>query len=418
MGGFSELVKNFDKTRDYIRDFFIYGFKVRGDFEKKSLRTYDDEKRRVESWLGDYMKYDNSVRGKKVSIAVDSGSISENPLYQAYYSKSFTTNDIKLHFFITDVLHNGESLTLNEIADRIGEDYGEIFEVQTIRNKLREYTEEGIILTIKKGKTAYFRLSEDTIKDFLDSFDGLTEAVEFFSETSRFGIIGNSILKSAGLKNELFVIKHNYIVHTLEDIVIPDILSAIEQKRYISAESFRKKNDENLNNVIPMQIFTSVQTGRRYLAGYITVRKRFTALRLDFIKKVTAGAVCDRYDSIYDRFMYEKNYCFGVSFGSWEKCPEPETLIIDFIIDEKTESFVTDRLEREKRNGVLEKKGVNSFRLTFRTYDSYEVLQWARTFTGRITSVRGDNTSAIKRFYNDVFRMNNLYKDDENENIS
>ncbi len=418
MGGFSELVKNFDKTRDYIRDFFIYGFKVRGDFEKKSLRTYDDEKRRVESWMGDYMKYDNSVRGKKVSIAVDSGNISENPIYQAYYSKSFTANDIKLHFFIMDVLYNGESLTLNQIADRISEDYEEIFEVQTIRNKLREYTKEGIIITDKKGKTAYFRLSEDITEDFFDRFDGLTEAVEFFSETSKFGIIGNSILKSAGLKNELFVIKHNYIVHTLEDIIIPDILSAIEQKKYISAVSFRSKDDKNMNNIIPMQIFTSVQTGRRYLASYIPVRQRFTALRLDFIKSVASGTVCDCYDSIYDRFLYERRYCFGASFGSWANAPELENVIIDFRIDEETEGFVIDRLEREKRNGILEKTGKNSFRLTVRTYDSYEVLQWVRTFTGRILSVKGDNTSAVKRFYNDINQMHNLYKDNQYDDIS
>lgn len=418
MGGFSELVKNFDKTRDYIRDFFIYGFKVRGDFEKKSLRTYDDEKRRVESWLGDCMKYDNSVRGKKVSIAVDSGSISENPLYQAYYSKSFTANDIKLHFFITDVLYNGESLTLNEIADKINENYGEIFEVQTIRNKLKEYVKEGIILTVKQGKTSYFRLSEDTTENFLNSFDGLSDAVKFFSETNRFGVIGNSILKSTGLKNDLFVIKHNYIVHTLEDIIITDILDAIEQKRYISAESFRNTDDENLNNIIPMQIFISVQTGRRYLAGYITTRQRFTSLRLDFIKKIKSGSVCNYYDTIYDKFMYEKNYCFGVSFGSWKKPSEPETVIIDFRIDEKKESFVTDRLKREKRNGILEKTGENSFRLTVRAFDSYEILQWVRTFTGRITSIRGDNSGAINRFYSDIRRMHNLYRDNKYDNIS
>ena len=47
MAGFSELIKSFEKTRDYIRDFFIYGFKVRGDFARMSGRTYDDEKRRA-----------------------------------------------------------------------------------------------------------------------------------------------------------------------------------------------------------------------------------------------------------------------------------------------------------------------------------------------------------------------------------
>lgn len=416
MSSFSELVKNFDKTRNYIRDFFIYGFKVRGDFEQKSLRTYDDEKRRVESWLGDYIKYDSSLRGRKVSISVDSESVSENPLYQAYYSKSFTANDIKLHFFITDVLCNGENLTLNEIADRIDMNYGEIFDVQTIRNKLREYVKEGIMLTEKKGRTAYFRLSKDTVEDFLNSFEGLSDAVKFFSETHKFGIVGNSILKSAGLKNDLFVIKHNYIVHTLEDITIPDILDAIENKKYISVASFHDKGDRN--NIVPMQIFTSVQTGRRYLVVYVSVRGHFTSLRLDFIKSVTVGSTCNDYDSIYDKFLYNKNYCFGVSFGSWKKPDSIETVIIDFRIDEKTEEFVIDRLQREKRNGTIEKIGHNLFRLKIKTLDTYEVMQWIRTFTGRIVSVKGDNTSAINRFYEDIRHMHILYKDNENDNIS
>lgn len=418
MSGFSELVKNFDKTRNYIRDFFIYGFKVRGDFEQKSLRTYDDEKRRVESWLDKYIKYDNSLRGKQVSIVVDSGSISENPLYQAYYSKSFTTNDIKLHFFIIDVLRNGEDLTLNEIAGRIDENYNEIFDIQTIRNKLKEYVKEGIILTSRKGRTAYFRLSGDTAEDFFDSFDGLSDAVKFFSETHKFGVVGNSILKSAGLENDLFVIKHNYIVHTLEDIIIPDIIEAVENKKYISVVPFSEHKGRGMNNIVPMQIFTSVQTGRRYLVAYVAERRHFTSLRLDFIKKVSTGNICNEYDRIYDRFIYERNYCFGVSFGSWGKPQSVETVVIDFRIDEKTEKFVIDRLEREKRNGVIEKTGNNSFRLTIKTSDTYEVMQWVRTFTGRIVSVKGDNIPAINRFYEDIRHMKKLYEDNENDNIS
>ena len=220
MSGFSELIKNFDKTRDYERDFFIYGFKVRNDFDRKSSRTYDDEKRRVESWLQDYLRYDNTVRGKHIAISVDSGLISENPLYKAYYSKSFTDNDIKLHFLIIDILFGGESLTLKEIVSRLDEVFGEIFEEQTVRNKLKEYVEEGILISEKKGKTAYFRLSDDRIKAFLDEYDGLSDAVKFFSATQEFGIIGDSIMKAESIENDLFLMKHNYIVHTLEDIVL------------------------------------------------------------------------------------------------------------------------------------------------------------------------------------------------------
>lgn len=230
MSGFSELIKNFDKTRDYVRDFFIYGFKMRNDFERKSSRTYDDEKRRVESWLGNYVRYDDSQRGRQMSITVDSGHIAENPLYQAYYSKSFTDNDIKLHFLIIDILFNGECLSLKELVNRLNDDYGQFFDEQTVRNKLKEYVKEGILLTEKRGKTAYFSLSTDRAVEYINEFHGLDDALKFFSETGEFSVVGNSILKSAEIKNDLFYIKHNFIVHTLEDSILPEIITAMEQK--------------------------------------------------------------------------------------------------------------------------------------------------------------------------------------------
>ena len=53
---YSELVKNFNRIRDYMREFYVYGFKSREKYTRKSARSYDDEKRRLESWLGNYMK--------------------------------------------------------------------------------------------------------------------------------------------------------------------------------------------------------------------------------------------------------------------------------------------------------------------------------------------------------------------------
>lgn len=49
---YNELVKNFNRIRDYMREFYIYGFKSRDEYTKKSARSYDDERRRLESWLG------------------------------------------------------------------------------------------------------------------------------------------------------------------------------------------------------------------------------------------------------------------------------------------------------------------------------------------------------------------------------
>lgn len=62
MSEYSELVKRFDKVRDYVRDFYIYGFKTREDFQLKSSRTYDNERRRIESWFSDYISSDYKDR--------------------------------------------------------------------------------------------------------------------------------------------------------------------------------------------------------------------------------------------------------------------------------------------------------------------------------------------------------------------
>ena len=423
MAGFSELIKNFDKTRDYVRDFFIYGCKLRSDFDRKSVRTYGDEKRRVESWIGDYMKYDDSVRGRSVSISVDSGHIHENPLYNAYYSRSFTDNDIRLHFLITDILQDGNSRTLKDITDTLNEEYEQLFDEQTVRNKLKEYTEEGIVISGKQGKTLYYSLSHDYADDFIKEFRGLDDALRFFSETQDLGIIGNSILKMTGIKNDLFYIKHNYIIHTLEDILLPEILAAIDEKRSISFRTFsaRKPKDSDPlgteNRVMPMQVLVSVQTGRRYLAAYIPALKRFSSFRLDYMKTVKKGDICENYDIVKEKFESNMPHCFGVSFGMRRETGTVTPMKMTFYADEEKEQYIIDRLEREKRCCKLERTGKDLYTLTADVFDPNELMHWAKTFIGRIVRIEGGADSVRERFFADIARMNRMYGGDEDEHI-
>ena len=106
MSSYSELIKNFEKIRAYMRDFYVYGFKSRDDFQKKSARSYDDERRRIESWLGDYMSFVRTPEGKNIFISIDSRTIRHNPLYNAWKAKSFTDGDVTLHFIIFDMTIN------------------------------------------------------------------------------------------------------------------------------------------------------------------------------------------------------------------------------------------------------------------------------------------------------------------------
>ncbi len=93
---YSEPIENFDKIRDYMREFYVYGFKSRGEFPAKSTRSYDDERRRMESRLGDYMKFRQTPDGKNVFISIDSRVSRHNPLFKAWKARSFTDGDAGL----------------------------------------------------------------------------------------------------------------------------------------------------------------------------------------------------------------------------------------------------------------------------------------------------------------------------------
>ncbi|SEL19303.1 WYL domain-containing protein [Ruminococcus albus] len=413
MAGFSELIKNFEKARDYLRDFYICGYKVRGDFNKKSSRTYDDEKRRAESWLGEYLRYDDLSRGRQVSISLDSSRISENPLYQAFYTRSFTDNDIRLHFLLLDILIDGESYTINELCTMIEEMSGYLPEEQTLRLKLKEYTEEGIVISEKHGKKLYYRLCSDTAADWLDS-DGIRDAVRFFSQTQEFGLIGNTILKSAELKNELFYMKHYYIVHTLEDEVILSIVEAMDNHQLLEIEIFSRNGNGGVKTVLPMQILSSLQTGRRFLAVYIPSEDRFTSFRLDLMPMPKTAGRFDKYDDIRARYEKLVTRCFGVSMDN-AKAAEP--LRITFAVDESTEYFIIDRLEREKRCGVLKKTGDGEFTLTLNLCDPNEAMKWVKTFIGRIIKIEGGTEFLRKRFADDIDRMYAIYGGEDDQDL-
>ena len=69
---FNELIKNFDNIRQLMRDFYVFGFKSRADFADKSARSYDNERRRIESWLCEYMYFRQNAGGKNCFISMDS----------------------------------------------------------------------------------------------------------------------------------------------------------------------------------------------------------------------------------------------------------------------------------------------------------------------------------------------------------
>lgn len=95
---YTELIKNFDRIRDYMREFYVYGFRNREEYEKKSTHTYDNERRRIESYLDDYMCFCQTSAGKHVFLSIDSRSCARNPLYRALKAKGLLTERLRCIF--------------------------------------------------------------------------------------------------------------------------------------------------------------------------------------------------------------------------------------------------------------------------------------------------------------------------------
>jgi len=404
---FSELIKNFAKTRSYVRDFYIYGFKSRGDFTAKSARTYDDERRRVESWLAPYVRWESDKKGKRVYVSLDTASTGSNPLYNAWKAKSFTDNDITLHFAILSALAGGTK-TVAGLTDAVCNLTGVFFEVQTVRLKANEYVKEGLLVKESRKKTDYYAVSALTIPSMPVEREKLLDAIRYFQETAPFGVIGSTILdQEQAPVNDTFAFKHHYIVHTLEDGVLLELLLAMQEKRRVSFVQQSTRFGKEMTQLgVPLQIFVSVQSGRRYVCLYIESTRRFHNYRLDFIKKVDNLTVHPDYDELRHMLDNAKTLCWGVSFGITER---KQTIHMTLFIDEQTEGYILERLRREGRGGEITHVGKDTWLYTNELYDVVEMMAWVKSFTGRIVALESTNREAVAFFERDMARMAAMY---------
>lgn len=404
---FSELIKNFDKLRDYMRDFYVYGFKTRSDFSRKSTRTYDNERRRIESYLGSYIRWEYGKNGKRMSLSVDSAKIPQNPFYRAYQSKSFTGNDILLHFFLLDLLEDLPCVTAGQAADALSLRYGELFDVQTVRGKLREYADMGLLKIQKQGRTVAYRKSGLSFSTLFPQAEDARDFLAFFGECAPFAVAGSYLSGRAKLLNTRLLFKHHFLVHTLEDTVLLPLMEAMREERLVQVTNFSGRSGTQSNVVgLPIAILVSVRTGRRYLVLYGEKRRRFHSFRLDSIKAVKLLGVCGDAQAL----LHEGESCIACTWGaSLPARQKTERFAMTLAVDEERERYILERLEREGRGGRIEQVGPGRYRFSVDVTDSGELLAWVKTFTGRILSVEGDNQAVVSRFYRDMRRMEKMY---------
>lgn len=407
MSSYSELIKNFERIRSYMREFYVYGFRSRSEFSDKSLRSYDDERRRIESWMGEHMSFVRGKDGKNIFLSIDSREISHNPLYKAWKTKSFTDKDITLHFILFDILCTPDvALPLSEVLELTYEYLAEFdvpmeFDESTVRKKLKEYVGEGIIISEKRGKAVYYRRADD----YSDTMD--TDVLHYFSEVAPCGAIGSFLLDKAEHHEDRFVFKHHYITSTLDSDVLCGLFDAMHKKSEITVTSHLRNNKEPRKlTLIPLRVFISVQNGRQHLLAYDADSKSIRPFRIDYLSDVNITRECPDFDYYRESLSNSMKYMWGVN------CRNNENNLgyVDFIVRiDPDEDFIVRRLYREKRIGTIEQIDSNHYRFYAQVYDVNELVPWIRTFICRIESIRFSDREAEKRFRQDIEAMYRMY---------
>ncbi len=402
---YNELIKNFERIREYMRDFYVYGFKTREEYHIKSARSYDNERRRIESWLSEYMSFRRDQSGKNVFITMDSREIPKNPFYKVWKAKSFTKNDITLHFWLSDILSNGEEMGISEIIEIMSAEYqpyfdsDDMFDESTLRKKLAEYVNWGLIKSRKHGKQVLYTLVEDSI-----NLDSWALAVAFFSETDPMGVIGSFVLDKLPSKPQVFNFKHSYMLFALDSEIMLGLLILINERRRVVVKIAGGGNTVS-DEIIPLKIYISVSGGRQYVLGYSIKHKMITHHRLDRIKSITAKEIEVEYDKYLALFETYSTKLWGVSTRK-----ENRTEHLEIVVSaESDEKHIVLRLIREKRSASLSQINDTLWKISIDVYDPVELLPWIRTFTGRIVSLYCSDQTLTAQFQKDLAQMCDIY---------
>ena len=186
------------------------------------------------------------------------------------------------------------------------------------------------------------------------------------------------------------------------------IFNAIREKKSVTLETVNKKKMLiTEDNVIPIKVMISAQSGRQYLMAYAPRIKRIKSFRTDNIVSIKLKDKCERFDELQEQLKKMQPHIWGVSTqGSPGSRMEHVEFTIHYADDEK---FIRRRLEREKRCGIVEHIDDNTSRFSVDVFDSSEVIPWIRTFICRIMDIQFSNKELENQFKKDIEDMNTLY---------
>lgn len=422
------LKKNFEKIRARMRSYYLYGYSTLIDDEKSSDATRKNEIQRIRYWMSQPSRRGRKKQASSVfdeAMSFDVHETRHNPFYKAWKSKIFDKNAIHFHFLLFDILNTPQAkldgVPTVKIIKIIDEEYACHFlnDTRTAQTYLNRYKQRGMIDVKSRSQQNLNSASQRTVSKphyYIPEQPNLNQShydvISFFSEISPCSVIGSFLLDRLHPQNDIFLFKHHFITNTLDSDILLALLNAIHEKRSISVLNYnRKEKNPPRIHLVPLKIYISVQNGRQYLMAYQVEYRNIRAFRLDFLSQVQMESIYADYDRLSDCLNEAKNKIWGVNII--ETCDGEEQLeTVEMILKiEKNEQYILDRLNREKRCGVLTVEDAENglYRFFAQVYDSKEMIPWIRTLLCRIVKITFSNTDLQKEFEENLQKMYTMY---------
>ena len=403
----NETVKHLDITKSYLRCFFLYGCYARRDYAKfGALRSYDNERQRIEVWYGDNFKSRMEGKEKVYAIAAER-DIAHNPFYEVFKAKSVTAKSFLVHFLVLDALADYNYASFNDITYRISangkEEFIYLIDDSTIRDTINKLVSMGLVERTKLDKkTVLYRIcrAEFAVEKYSD-------VIDFFSEVNELGVIGSYISDRSSLAGGQFIYGHRYIQHALDIEVLFKLFGAIKEKRSIKIVYFKDRDSEQQLEMVPLKLFVSTQMGRRFIVGWSVKDKNYVTRRLDMVKTISIGEECLDFDEKLAGLKERMKHTWGVNFGS-NKTPLTKVEIVFSFSDSM--NYLADRIKREKRCGEIEETCKNQFTFRAEVYDALEMMPWIRTYIGNIVSIKTSNNNLERKLVEDLKALSSFYE--------
>ncbi|MBQ8160417.1 MAG: WYL domain-containing protein [Clostridia bacterium] len=408
---FSELLKRYDRVRFFLRNIYLYGFRRREEFDELNARTYDNERRRLECWIGDLLQCRRTPSGRIYHLTLDSRQYPINPLYRTFRTKSFTDLDLTLHFYLLALLSESGGMTVRACLDAIYDRFfSEIaaaelmnLDQSTVQRKLREYRALGLVQVRKEGNQQIFSLSP-TAQDLCLDETPWQYCLQFFSEAMPLGVIGSFLLHHLNVQESLapslFSFRHRFYLEALDGEVTLELLRAAGDGTIVSMTV-----DHQELELVPMSLAFSTQTGRQYVIVYDPTLRDFVSYRLDRIVKAESTDTVLQLAPLLEQYREMHKYMWGVSLPFDRKL---EHVRMEIEVAEG-EEYIIHRLIREKRCGKVEQVAPHVWRYTASVWDALEMLPWIRTFIGRIVHFSSSNLLLEERLRETLVQMYRMY---------